>query len=140
MGDEFQAWKQHFLQQAQGLIPHQKKFYNVSEQTGRGDGANIKLVSPTQQVVERAKSTLSQVHDTQPPNTFDPVTGVMLPSPKKHNKIRFAHKRKKKTQSKKRTKKQKISKKSKKLQKVKNKLKNKKKKNKKKVKQNNWWK
>lgn len=73
MGDSFQEWKQHFIDQARGLIPHQKNFYKVVQQRGKGGNqANIQLVSPTKQVVERAKSTLSQ-----PPTVYDPVTGLV---------------------------------------------------------------
>ena len=73
MGADFEEWKKHFLDQARGLIPHQRNFYKVSEQRGKGAGeTNIKMVSPTQQVVERAKSTLSN-----PPTVYDPVTGVV---------------------------------------------------------------
>jgi hypothetical protein len=74
MTEEFAAWKQHFINQARGKIPHQNRFYKVREQKGGGNGggeANIKLITPTQQVVERAKSTLSD-----PPVVYDPVTGI----------------------------------------------------------------
>ena len=72
MADEFGEWKRHFLNQARGLIPPQKTFYKVSEQRGKGGETNIKMVSPTQQIVDRAKSTLAQ-----PPTVYDPVTGVV---------------------------------------------------------------
>jgi hypothetical protein len=73
MSEDFGAWKRHFINQARGLIPHQNSFYKVREQKGGGGGGeqNIKLVTPTQQVVERAKSTISD-----PPVVYDPVTGI----------------------------------------------------------------
>lgn len=84
MGDNFEIWKQHFIKQARGLIPHEKVFYKVSEQTGRGKEENIKMVSPTEQVVERAKSNLSN-----PPVVYDPVTGITnQPIYKKKNNVR----------------------------------------------------
>ena len=89
MTEEFQTWKQHFIEQAKGLIPHQKSFYKVSMQQGKGDQPNIKMVSPTEQIVERAKSSL-----VQPPSVYDPVTGVMLQTSGKHLKIPTARKRK----------------------------------------------
>lgn len=122
MGEEFQVWKDHFISQARGNLPHQKGFYNVSEQLGQGGSASIKLVSPTQQVVERAKSTLSNSEDMQAPTIYDPVTGVMQSTSKKHSKIKSHRKRKSKTQiSKTKSKKRRTSKK-----KVKKRRKNKK--------------
>lgn len=83
MGDSFQAWKQHFIDQARGLIPHQKNFYKVDEQRGKGSNeSNIQLVTPSEQVVERAKATLSH-----PPTVYDPVTGIVQnPSPKQRKR------------------------------------------------------
>ncbi|MEK6266753.1 MAG: hypothetical protein N2B06_18590 [Clostridium sp.] len=89
MSEEFQTWKHHFIQQAKGLIPHQKRFYKVSMQQGKGDQPTIKMVSPTEQVVERAKSDL-----VQPPSVYDPVTGVMQQTSGKHLKIPTPRKRK----------------------------------------------
>lgn len=123
MADEFQIWKDHFIRQAHGKMPHEKKFYNVSEQVGQGGGANIKLISPTQQMVERAKSTLSHPEDSHAPTIYDPVTGVMQNSTKEHRKVKSPRKRKYKTHSKKGAKKRRIPKK-----KVKKGQKNKKKK------------
>jgi hypothetical protein len=103
MSDEFQTWKQHFLDQAKGLIPHQKKFYKVSvQQGGGGSHPPVKIVSPTEQIVERAKASLNQ-----PPTVYDPVTGVMQQTNRKH--IGASHKRKRKTHKKKRLQKKKIS-------------------------------
>ena len=81
MSEEFQAWKQHFIQQAKGLIPHQKRFYKVSMQQGKGDQPNIKMVSPKSDLV-------------QPPSVYDPVTGVMQQTSGKHLKIPTRRKRK----------------------------------------------
>lgn len=89
MGEEFQTWKQHFINQARGLIPHQRKFYKVSLQEGGGEQPRIKMVSPTEQIVERAKATLEQ-----PPSVYDPVTGVMQQTSGKHIKARRPRKRK----------------------------------------------
>lgn len=72
MGEDFRAWKQHFINQARGSIPHQKYFYKVSEQKGGGDPhLKLHIVSPTQQAVDQAKATLSD-----PPVVYDPVTGI----------------------------------------------------------------
>jgi hypothetical protein len=79
MSEDFQVWKNHFINQAKGLIPHQKRFYKVSMQQGGGSQPIIKMVSPTEQIVERAKSTLDQA-----PSVFDPVTGVMQQTKIKH--------------------------------------------------------
>lgn len=105
MGDEFQTWKEHFIEQAKGLVPHQRKFYRVSMQHGKGGEPPIKMVSPTEQVVERAKSTLSQ-----PPTIYDPVTGIMQHANRKHSKINTPRKRKHKSQLRVKTKKIKIRK------------------------------
>lgn len=88
MADEFQQWKQHFVNQARGLIPHQSNFYRVSEQKGRGDEQNIKMVAPTQQIVARAKSSLAN-----PPVVYDPVTGITK-QPPYENKKQIKRKRK----------------------------------------------
>ena len=106
MGDEFHVWKQHFIDQARGLIPHQRNFYKVSEQKGKGDQPSIKLVSPTEQVVERAKSTLSD-----PPMVYDPVTGVTNQPINETIKKKRTYKRKRKTDKKKKIKKRKKGKK-----------------------------
>jgi hypothetical protein len=71
MGENFEVWKTHFINQARGLIPHEKIFYRVSEQKGKGNEEKLKIVTPTQQIVERAKSNLSD-----PPVVYDPVTGI----------------------------------------------------------------
>lgn len=141
MGEEFQVWKKHFINQAHGLVPHQKKFYNVSEQVGRGGNASIKLVTPTQQVVERAKSTLSQPTTSEPPTVFDPVMGVMQHTAKKHNKVKTSRKRKVISHGKnsKNSKKRKISKKTlKKSRKISKKRKSKKAKSKKTRRKGRW--
>lgn len=89
MSEEFHTWRQHFIDQAKGLIPHQKKFYKVSMQQGSGEQPKIKMVSPTEQIVERAKAKLDQ-----PPSVYDPVTGTMQQTNGKHSKIKTPHKRK----------------------------------------------
>jgi len=116
MGDNFATWKEHFIQQARGLVPHQRKFYRVSLQHGKGGEPAIKMVSPTQEVVERAKSNLND-----PPSVYDPVSGVMQHTEGKHVKVMPKRKRKSKPTSK-------SSKYSKKRKKVKSKKKVKKKK------------
>lgn len=83
MSEEFQAWREHFVNQAKGLIPHERKFYRVSKQEGKGKDPIIKMVTPTEQVVERAKASLSQ-----PPSVYDPVTGVMQYTGNKHTPIK----------------------------------------------------
>jgi hypothetical protein len=107
MSEEFAVWKRHFINQARGLIPHQNKFYKVREQKGSGGGsANIKLVTPTQQVVERAKSTLSD-----PPVVYDPVTGItnqpingLVKTPQKRKRLNCNCNRKSKGKGKKKRK------------------------------------
>ena len=88
MSEEFQTWKHHFIQQAKGLITHQKRFYKVSMQQGKGGPQNIKMVSPTEQVVERAKTNLVQA-----PSVYDPVTGVMQQTSGRHLNIPTHRKR-----------------------------------------------
>lgn len=134
MGDDFVVWKQHFIDQARGHIPFQKKFYKVSSQGGRGGEPSIKMVTPTEQLVERAKSSLSH-----PPSIYDPVTGVMQHSEGDHltGKISLKRKYKKKSSSKKTHKKKKKSESSKKTKPEKKKnSKRQSKENKKSVK---WW-
>jgi hypothetical protein len=89
MSDEFQAWKNHFIEQAKGKIPHQKKFYRVSMQQGGGSQPAIKMVSPTEQIVERAKANIEH-----PPTVYDPVTGVMQQTIGKHSSISRKRRRK----------------------------------------------
>lgn len=141
MADEFNTWKRHFIEQARGLIPHERNFYKVSSQTGKGETTNIKMVTPTEQVVERARATLSQ-----PASVYDPVTGIMQRTQARHKTI-SSQKRKRKV-----TKKQTSRSKKRKIGGVKRKkstgkkLKRKKKTNIKKRKSNNatktkkWWK
>lgn len=81
MSNEFQTWKEHFIDQAKGLIPHQKYFYTVSMQHGKGEKPLIKMISPTEQVVDRAKAKLNH-----PPSVYDPVTGIMQHTSSKHMK------------------------------------------------------
>ena len=94
MGDDFVVWKQHFIDQARGHIPFQKIFYKVSSQGGRGGEPSIKMVTPTEQLVERAKSSLSH-----PPSIYDPVTGVMQHSEGDHLTGKISLKRKYKKKS-----------------------------------------
>jgi hypothetical protein len=96
MAEEFQTWKEHFINQSKGLIPHERKFYKVSMQKGRGGEPTIKMVTPTEQVVERAKSKL-----TEPPNIYDPVTGVMQHTDSKHVKVKQLSRKRKYTTNKK---------------------------------------
>lgn len=130
MSEEFQTWKQHFINQAKGLIPHQRKFYKVSMQQGGGGQPTIKMVSPTEQIVERAKASLDH-----PPSVYDPVTGVMQQTKGKHVKIATHHKRKRKINNKKQSKKKRLSK----LKSKKPKKKTNTKRPKKKVTSKRWW-
>ena len=133
MNEEFHIWKQHFINQAKGLIPQGKHFYKVSSQKGKGETtANIKMVSPTEQVVERAKSAVSQAPSV-PPTVYDPVTGVIQSSKRLPHGKAISRKRKKKNTNKVPKKKRKVSskKKTKKKKKI-NQKKGKKKTNKKK--------
>ena len=50
---ETNPWVKHFSDMAQGLIPYQKKKHTVAPEVGSGD---IKIVTPTQEVVERART------------------------------------------------------------------------------------
>lgn len=95
MSEEFHTWKQHFINQAKGLIPYQKKFYKVSMQQGAGSQPTIKMVSPTEQIVERAKASLDQ-----PPTVYDPVTGVVQQTNVKHIKPTSPRKKKRKKSTK----------------------------------------
>lgn len=128
MGDSFDEWRRHFVAQARGLIPQQRNFYKVVNQHGKGGNeGNIKLVTPTQQAVERAKSTLSH-----PPVVYDPVTGIA-------QKTETVSKRQKRKYKKKDTRKKMKSRvKSKKPTKQKNKKKKPKEK-KKKNSEDKWW-
>ena len=57
-----EQWKQHFSKMIEGNIPNHN-FYVISKnQTGAGDSKEnlIKIVSPTENVVERAKSELTR--------------------------------------------------------------------------------
>lgn len=121
MSEEFQVWKQHFINQAKGLIPHQKRFYKVSMQHGAGVQPTIKLISPTEQIVDRAKASLEQ-----PPTIYDPVTGAMQQTSGKHIKTTTPRKRKRKATTKKNHKKRKVIKSTKTKKKSKSKSKSKK--------------
>lgn len=121
MGDRFSVWKRHFENQARGLIPHDNAFYKVSSDSkkrGEGDSeSKVSLVSPTQQVVERAKNQI-KYHDT----IYDPVTGIMLHSTGKPRSVRRlpqSSRQKKKKVSKKNNSKRKAKSKKKKCQKKK---------------------
>lgn len=143
MGDEFQSWKHHFIQQAKGLIPHQRKFYRVSsmQQLGKGDQPTIKLVSPTEQIVERAKTILKDP-PPDPPSVYDPVTGVMQHAQGKHSTISRKRKQQKSKTPHKNSKKRKItaSKRIKKRKKTKKMKRKTKKTLKRKTPKKKWWK
>jgi len=88
MADKFTAWKQHFVKQAKGLVPHEDTFYNVTtEKSGEkafsNANPNVTLVSPVQQLVERAKNDKPETS-----TIYDPVTGVMRQSATKHQRVR----------------------------------------------------
>lgn len=90
MEGEYQMWVQHFIDQAKGLVPHQKTFYKIGSQ--RGEGKNtIQLVTPTKQVVERAKSSLEELRK----DTYDPITGVVHQSMSKLLRGNISPKKKK---------------------------------------------
>jgi len=111
MGDSFLAWKQHFIKQAKGLVPHQDSFYNVTTERNAGNGdtsSNIKttLVSPVQQMVERAKSDVIEGSAI-----YDPVTGVMRHSGRKVRRVRRSGKKKSSSKKKKVVKRGRVTKK-----------------------------
>jgi hypothetical protein len=74
-------------------------------QHGKGGEASIKMVSPTQGVVERAKSNLND-----PPTVYDPVSGVMQHTEGKHVKLKRKRKTKSSSNGSKHSKKRKIAK------------------------------
>lgn len=106
MSNNFEVWKNHFINQARGLIPHQEKFYSVTVDKGGGaevgkNNESINLVSPMQQVVERAKTDISN-----PTNIYDPVTGIIRHSSTRPRTVRksskgISSKRKKRSRAKK---------------------------------------
>lgn len=75
MGDKFDIWRRHFEKQARGLIPHDNTFYKVqtAPQNNQQEifGKKIQIGPPTQQAIERAKSSLYN-----PPTIYDPVLGI----------------------------------------------------------------
>lgn len=74
MAEDYQMWIRHFVDQSKGLIPHQRVFYKIGVNSQKGEGKpSIQVVSPTEQVVERAKSTLQELRKP----SYDPVTGVV---------------------------------------------------------------
>lgn len=104
MSDNFNVWKQHFINQAKGLIPHQDQFYKVitagREEGSKEDEKNVKIISPLKGIVERAENA--------PTNIYDPTTGVIRQSLKKPRKVRRSKKkapRKRKPQVRKKSKK-----------------------------------
>lgn len=77
MAGNYQLWIQHFIDQSKGLIPHQKLFYKIGANSQSGEGKpSIQVVSPTEQVVARAKSSLEDRNK----HSYDPVTGVFRQS------------------------------------------------------------
>ena len=62
-------WKKHFLDMVEGKKSNIKNVYllknNKSKQVGGGADPTIKLVTPTQQAVERAKSDLKRSIDDE---------------------------------------------------------------------------
>ena len=94
MGGDFEIWKRHFINQAKGLIPHQDRFYQVTSEKGSGEGMQndkhpITIVSPMQQIVERAKTDI-----INPSPIYDPVTGVVRHSVKRARTVRKYTKKK----------------------------------------------
>lgn len=118
MADNFAVWKQHFINQAKGLIPHQEKFYKVASDNRRGGNGitsgEIKMITPTQEVVQRAKT-----QSPLPPAIYDPLSGVMTHSAGRPRSVRKYGKKKKTTKrtSRGKTKKRKIHTKKRKVQK-----------------------
>lgn len=92
MSEKFSIWKKHFENQARGLIPRDNSFYKVStESTNQTSGNNeskINLISPSQQIVERAKKQIRY-----PDAIYDPVTGIMLHSKGKPHSVRRSTKK-----------------------------------------------
>lgn len=75
MTDKFTIWKNHFINQAKGLIPHQHSFYGVSSQNKGNEVKSehqSKIMLPTQEIVERVKRA-----QPNPLSIYDPVTGEM---------------------------------------------------------------
>jgi len=125
MADNFSVWKQHFVNQAKGLIPHQEKFYKVaSQKDGGGKGitsGEMKMVTPTQEVVERAKT-----QSPLPSAIYDPVSGVMVHSSGRPKSVRRYKKKPSKKRSRSSTKKRKSPKKGRKTKRKKRNTKGKK--------------
>lgn len=75
MSDKFAAWRQHFENQARGLVPRENTFYKISSTPLKDEeelfGKQIQIVPSTQQAIARAKSTLSDVN-----TIYDPVLGI----------------------------------------------------------------
>jgi len=107
MADNFSVWKEHFIKQAKGLIPHENYFYRVVT-AGREEGSmeegknNVKVVTPLAQIVERAKNA--------PTDTYDPTTGVIRQLLSKPRKVRTSKKRAPKKSTKKKAPKKKARK------------------------------
>ena len=91
MMGNYQMWVQHFIDQSKGLIPHQNFFYKIAFNGQKGDGKTaIQVVTPTEQVVARAKATLVAPIK----HSYDPVTGVSHQSPQNRRGERITLKRK----------------------------------------------
>lgn len=75
MTDKFTAWRQHFENQARGLIPRENTFYQVSSTPQRQQeelfGKQIEMAPSTQQAVARAKNALDNINII-----YDPVLGI----------------------------------------------------------------
>ena len=57
-------WKRHFVNMAENGTSS-KKFYALSSQKGAGVSNELKLVTPTEQAVEQAKSELLRSSDPE---------------------------------------------------------------------------
>ena len=59
-------WRHHFKLVGEGKVPPQGKWYRVGSVNQRGQGSDpvVKMINPTQQVVDRAKQELKRA-DTE---------------------------------------------------------------------------
>lgn len=100
MGDKFAVWRHHFENQARGLIPRQNSFYKVHSTSHNTQqeifGKKIQIMPPSQQVVQRAKSTLGV-----PETIYDPVIGMQRHYTQRPRSVRKSAKKSSKKDTKK---------------------------------------
>lgn len=62
-------WKKHFLNMANDDRKQQKRIYIVNKyQSGDGDDAIIKMVTPTKEAVDRARAAIKKENELSPPD------------------------------------------------------------------------